>query len=122
MKIKSLLPAPDFKQFVLIIILISCSSFAQVTFDANFESGNLKSVTILDSTNYLVTTNEDIGGRWFYFRISGVQNKFIKVTVSNSDVKRAVYSYDNKTFTRFSASESPATKTFQKTYEQDTVY
>jgi len=122
MKIKSLLPAPDFKQFVLIIILISFSSFAQVTFDANFESGNLKSVTILDSTIYLVTTNEDIGGRWFYFRICGVQNKFIKVTVSNSDVKRAVYSYDNKTFTRFSASESPATKTFQKTYEQDTVY
>jgi len=107
--------------FVL-VLLITASSYPQITFDANFESGNLKSVTILDSINYLVTTNEDIGGRWFYFRISGVQNKFIKVTVSNSDVKRAVYSYDNKNFTRFSAAESPATKTFQKTYEQDTVY
>ncbi|MDP3148503.1 MAG: M14-type cytosolic carboxypeptidase [Ignavibacteria bacterium] len=122
MKIESHLPVPHFKQFVLIIILMSCPLFAQVTFDANFESGNMKSATTTDSVNYVVTTYEDIGGRWFYFRISGVQNKFIKVTVSNSDVKRAVYSYDNKTFERFSASESPATKTFQKTYEQDTVY
>ena len=122
MKIKSLLPVRHFKQFVLIIILISCSTFAQVTFDANFESGNLKTVVTTDSVNYIVTTHEDIGGRWFYFRINGVQNKFVKVTVSNSDVKRAVYSYDNKTFTRFSASESPATKIFQKTYEHDTVY
>ncbi|MDP1993787.1 MAG: M14-type cytosolic carboxypeptidase, partial [Ignavibacteria bacterium] len=130
MKIKSLLSAPHFKQFVLIISLVSCSSFAQVTFDANFESGNLKSIQIdttqhyssSDSLSYKVTTYEDIGGRWFYFRISGVQNKFIKVKVSNSDVKRAVYSYDNKTFDRFTASESPAMNTFQKTYEHDTVY
>lgn len=122
MKIEFPLPALRFIQFVLIISLVSCSSFAQVTFDANFESGNLKSVATTDSVNYTVITNEDIGGRWFYFRISGVQNKFIKVTVSNSDVKRAVYSYDNKTFIRFTVAESPATKTFQKTYEQDTVY
>lgn len=122
MKIESFLPARHSIQLILIINLISCSSFAQVTFDANFESGNLKTVATTDSVNYVVTTREDIGGRWFYFRISGVQNKLIKVTVSNSDVKRAVYSYDNKTFDRFTASESPATNTFQKTYEYDTVY
>ncbi|MCK9424425.1 MAG: M14-type cytosolic carboxypeptidase [Ignavibacteriaceae bacterium] len=122
MKIEKPLLSFHVKIIFVLVLFITASSYPQITFDANFESGNLKSVTILDSTNYLVTTNEDIGGRWFYFRINGVQNKFIKVTVSNSDVKRAVYSYDNKSFTRFSASESPATKTFQKTYEQDTVY
>ncbi|MCK9211593.1 MAG: M14-type cytosolic carboxypeptidase [Ignavibacteriaceae bacterium] len=121
--IKELLPPVIHitKTFALFIIL-SCSLFSQIRFDANFESGNMKSVTTADSVNYVVTAYEDIGGRWFYFRISGVQNKFIKVKVSNSDVKRAVYSYDNKTFARFSASESPATSTFQKTYEKDTVY
>jgi len=120
-----LLPAPiHITKTIAMLIILSCSLFSQVRFYANFESGNMRMVTMTDSVNYVVTTYEDKigGGRWFYFRIAGVQNKFIKVTVSNSDVKRAVYSYDNKTFTRFSASESPAENTFQKTYEQDTVY
>jgi len=111
-----------FVQTITFLLVLNCSILSQVKFDANFESGNLKTVTTTDSVHYVVTTYEDIGGRWFYFKMSGVQNKFINVKVSNSDVKRAVYSYDNKTFTRFTASESPATNTFQKTYEHDTVY
>jgi len=107
---------------ILFLFLCTSSLLSQVRFDANFESGNLKTVTTTDSINYIVKTYEDIGGRWFYFRIAGVENKFIKVTVSNSDVKRAMYSYDNKSFTRFSDTESPMTNVFQKTYEHDTVY
>lgn len=122
MKLDLLPPAIHITKTIAMLIILSCSIFSQIRFDANFESGNMRLVTTTDYVNYVVTTYEDIGGRWFYFRMSGVQNKFIKVTVSNSDVKRAVYSYDNKTFTRFSASESPAENTFQKTYEQDTVY
>jgi len=77
MKIEKPRSSFQVKIIFVLVLLITASSYPQITFDANFESGNLKSVTILDSINYLVTTNEDIGGRWFYFRISGVQNKFM---------------------------------------------
>ena len=112
---------------LMLVIVIPFLLFGQTKFDKNFESGNLSSVTTTDSVNYTVTTQSDIGGRWFYFRITGVKNKFIKVNIvdeskSANDVTRAMYSYDNKTFTRFSASESPRKGTFQKTFEEDTVY
>ncbi len=110
------------KKSLIAIFILSLTTFAQVRFDANFESGNINTVTTTDSISFTVTTKQDIGGRWFYFRMTGVKNRFVKVTVSTSDVKRAVYSYDNVNFTRFSASESPATNVFQKTYEQDTVF
>lgn len=95
---------------------------AQVRFDANFPSGNINTVSTTDSITYNVTTKTDIGGRWFYFRITGVKNRFVRVRVTSSDVKRAVYSYNNIDWTRYSAAESPATNTFEKTYEYDTVY
>ncbi len=96
--------------------------FAQIKFDADFESGNLNNVTTTDSVNYVVTTVSDIGSRWFYFRITGVKDKFIKVTISTSDVDRPMYSYDNIDFVRFSEEEAPQENVFQKTFEEDTVY
>ncbi|GBD91108.1 zinc carboxypeptidase [bacterium BMS3Abin04] len=108
--------------FIITLILIPTMIYPQVKFDADFESGNLKTVTTTDSVHYTVTTNEDIGGRWFYFRISGVKNKLISVEVSNSDVSRAMYSYDNKSFSRFTEGESPQVNVFEKTYEQNTVF
>ncbi|MBZ0201140.1 MAG: T9SS type A sorting domain-containing protein [Ignavibacteriaceae bacterium] len=110
------------KNIILILLTITTVSFSQVRFDANFDSGNINTVNTTDSINYTVTTHEDIGGRWFYFRIAGVKNKYISVRVSNSDVTRAMYSYDNDTFTRFSGLESPSTNVFQKTYTEDTVF
>lgn len=107
---------------LLISLILLTNVFSQVTFFGDFESGNINTVTTSDSVNYIVTTKDDIGGRWFYFGISGVENKFIKVTVSNSDVNRPMYSYDNESFQRFSASESPQINVFQKTFTQDTVY
>ncbi|MFH0734310.1 MAG: M14-type cytosolic carboxypeptidase [bacterium] len=110
------------KNFMILCFMIFSVINAQVKFDADFESGNLKTVTTTDSVTYTVTTNQDIGGRWFYFRISGVKNKFIKVKVTTSDVVRAMYSYDDKTYNRFTKAESPSINLFQKTYEQDTVF
>ncbi|MBV6513703.1 MAG: hypothetical protein FMNOHCHN_03238 [Ignavibacteriaceae bacterium] len=104
------------------VILLSSSIFAQIRFDANFESGNINTVSTTDSVNWTVTTKQDIGGRWFYFRITGMKDKFIKVRVSNSDVKRAMYSYDNQTWQRFTLAESPGSSSFQKTFPYDTVY
>ena len=110
------------KKLVLIILLFPVFIYSQIKFDANFESGNLDTVTTTDSIHYSVTTREDIGGRWFYFRITGVKNKFISVIIINSDVDRPMYSYDNKTFVRFTESESPQIDLFQKTFTRDTVY
>jgi len=116
------------KKIILVLFIFYSSLFAQVKFDANFESGNMNSVSTSDSVNYTVSTKSDIGGRWFYFRITGAKDKFIRVnivddkTYSINDVKRAMYSYDNKNFTRFTAAESPNEGTFQTTFSQDTVY
>ncbi len=110
-------------KFTIFSLFIFASlSFSQVKFDANFESGNLATVTTTDSIYYELTTVKDIGGRWFYFRISGVENKFIKVKVLTSDVNRPMYSYNNETFIRFTETESPSTNYFEKTFEKDTVY
>jgi murein tripeptide amidase MpaA len=108
----------------LFLLSFSQLIFPQITFNADFDSGNIKSVTTSDSTTFYVTTNSDIGGRWFYFRIAGVKDKFIKVVVTTSpaDFSKAMYSYDDKNYMRFSDDESPEYGTFQKTFEQDTVY
>ncbi len=116
------------KFFTVFLIFFNFSLFAQVKFDANFESGNMDTVTTSDSVNYTVSTKSDIGGRWFYFRITGAKDKFIKVDIVDdqyygaNDVKRAMYSYDNKNFIRFSAEESPSSGVFQTTFTHDTAY
>jgi len=105
------------------LLTLSCGLiYSQVKFDSIFESGNINTVTKVDSNYYEIRTREDIGGRWFYFRISGVQNKHIKVKILNSDVNRPFYSYDNKAFQRFSSTEAPFVNYFEKTFEQDTVF
>jgi hypothetical protein len=106
------------------MFILSQITYAQITFDADFESGNLKSVTTSDSITYYVETNSDIGGRWFYFRINGVKNKNIRVELitSPADFTRAMYSFDDRSYTRFTENESPGVGIFQKQFEQDTVY
>ncbi len=110
------------RTFLTIFSLLYLSIQAQVTFDAAFESGNLNTVSTTDSVHYKVTTHEDIGGRWFYFRMSGVKDKFINVEILNSDVTKAMYSYDDLNYSRFSDDESPQINMFEKTYTEDTVY
>jgi hypothetical protein len=107
---------------VLILLIPFTIIYPQISFDANFESGNINTVGATDSINYSVTTKSDIGGRWFYFRIKGVKNRFIRVTITSTDVNRPMYSYDNRNFIRFSSSESPSQNMFQKTFTEDTVY
>lgn len=112
------------KKLLLILIFISTNIFSQITFDADFESGNLKSVSTTDSVTYYVETHSDIGGRWFYFRINGVKNKFIRVEIvtSPADFSRAMYSYDDINYERFSETESPSFGVFEKEFIEDTVY
>ncbi|MBI9073742.1 MAG: T9SS type A sorting domain-containing protein [Melioribacteraceae bacterium] len=106
----------------VILLLFFTSTKAQIKFDANFESGNINSVTTADSIHYDVTTRADVGSRWFYFKMTGVKDMYISVNVKSSDCTRAMYSYDDEIYERFSASESPSTNRFQKTFEEDTVF
>lgn len=109
------------KIFYLCLFLIINQAHAQITLDANFESGNLLSVEQIDSVSFNVTTKADIGGRWFYFRMNGVKEKEVRIRLTNSDVDRAMYSYDDETYERFTDDES-SINVFIKQYEQDTVY
>lgn len=111
------------KLLILFLLITSSSIFAQIKFDADFESGNLASVTTTDSIYYQVSSRPDIGDRWFYFRICGVKNKFIKVSITNNlSVNRPMYSYDDNNYFRFSESEAPQRNYFEKTFDEDTVY
>jgi hypothetical protein len=110
------------RYLLIFLILVYATTYSQISFDANFESGNINTVTTADSINYSVTTKSDIGGRWFYFRIKGVKDKFIRVTIATTDVNRPMYSYNNRDFVRFTESESPTSQMFQKTFTEDTVY
>jgi len=110
------------KLFISLLLLLPQIIYSQIKFDADFESGNLNTVSTSDSVNYTVTSIEDIGGKWFYFRITGVEEKFIRVNISNSSVDRPMYSYDDREYIRFTESEAPQRNMFQKTFENDTVY
>ncbi len=110
------------KFHIILFLFLTSVSFSQIKFDADFESGNLASVSTSDSTYFEITTIEDIGGRWFYYRISGVKDRLIKVKVTNSDVNRPMYSYDNNNFERFTESEAPSKNYFEKIFSEDTVY
>ncbi len=110
------------KKLLSLIIVSPLFLIAQVTFNGNFESGNISTVTTTDSVTYRVTSKEDIGGRWFYFKVAGIQNRHIKIIFTNSDVTRPMYSYDNEEYFRFNATESPQSNFLQKTFEEDSVY
>ncbi len=108
--------------FVIAYFIFLTPIFPQVIFEANFDSGNLQSVSTSDSINFTVRVNSDIVGRWFYFMMKNVKNKYVSVTIQNSDATRPMYSYDNKIWYRFTEIESPQRNVFRKTYSEDSVY
>lgn len=110
------------KYILILFITATANIFSQVEFTGSFESGNLSTVTTSDSVTYNVTTKEDIGGRWFYFKISDIKNRNIRVVFENTDVNRPMYSYDNVNYQRFTETESPSYNLFQKTFSEDSVY
>lgn len=107
---------------VLIYSALILTGYTQVIFEANFDSGNLQSVTTTDSINFTVRVNSDIVGRWFYFKMKNVKNRYVSVTIQNSDATRPMYSYDNRSWYRFTEQESPQRNVFRKTYTEDSVY
>ncbi len=111
----------------ILLFFLSINVFAQITFEADFESGNLFSFEEIDSVSFYVTSLADIGvdggsTRWIYFKMIGVKDKDVRVLFTNTDVTKAMYSYDNKTFLRFTDEEAPSSGLFYKHFTEDTVF
>lgn len=111
----------------LLMILFTINNFSQITYDSDFESGNLASIQSSDNINFYITTKADEGidggsTRWFYFRMKNVKDKQISLRFINTDVTKAMYSYDNVNFERFNDQETFGSGIFIKKFDQDTVY
>ena len=132
------------KILFLSLLFAITNANAQVKFDADFESGSIGKIVLIDSANIRVSDKNSImhlsydiesqfdpinpvdtavvpSARWFYFRITGAKNKFLYLNFKHTDPLRAVYSYDNETFTRFNESEAERSKV-SKLFIRDTVY
>ncbi|MFA6737969.1 MAG: M14 family zinc carboxypeptidase [Bacteroidales bacterium] len=132
----------------LFVILFSLATLLQegdpVRFSANFDSGSLGRVDLIDSVwvrpsrtdsvlhlSYEIISRSDPAnpanpdlmpsGRWFYFLMDNVKGKHIYLTFKNTDPKRAVYSYDGINFERFPHYQASMRK-ISALFEQDSVY
>ena len=129
----------------LFVILFSLATLLQegdpVRFSANFDSGSLGRVDLIDSVwvrpsrtdsvlhlSYEIISRSDPAnpanpdlmpsGRWFYFLMDNVKGKHIYLTFKNTDPKRAVYSYDGINFERFPHYQASMRK-ISALFEQD---
>ncbi len=130
---------------LLLIILSGSFSFGQVRFDTSFGSGSLGGYKLTDSVTIPSVNGEPLtilsyevysrfdpknpvdtslapSARWYYFRMTGVKNKIIYLSVKNSEAIRPFYSYDNKNFERFGYDENSKKGRVVKQFSQDTVY
>lgn len=134
------------KQIILLIVLLisSLSSFGQIRFNSDFESGAVGEVIHLDSATFVMMQEDTVSlhsfvikgsldpknpidtalapsPRWFYFQISGVKDKLIYFNFEETDPVRPLYSYDNVTWERFAPCEASFRKV-SKRFSMDTVY
>ncbi len=122
---------------LLLLLITTPTMSAEITFSADFESGSIGEVKRLpasgDMLRYVVRTrldpkspiesHEGRSSRWFYFMMCGTRGQTISLEIPGTDVRRPMYSYDNKHFERYDESEMPLHNgRFTKLYERDTVY
>jgi Predicted carboxypeptidase len=128
----------------LILVLAHCSAFAQVRFDADFESGSLGRVELLDSVRVVVAPGDTVlhlsylvsghfdpdnpvdtslapSANWYYFRMTGVKDKQIYLTMPDYGVPRTSCSYDGIHWEHLPMAESQA-HSLDKRFTQDTVF
>ena len=127
------------------LLAVSGAVSAQVTISADFDSGNIGSITlcqthyvnegVLDSlpvhTIEVVTRTDpknpvDIqtppSGRWFHFRMDGVAGSVVFLKIVGSDVVRPFYSYDGVNYSRFDKDDRADGYTVRKYFERNSVY
>lgn len=125
------------KIFLLLAILFSTTAIkAQITFSDDFECGSMEKAELIsqqgDKLEYDLYSKFDPenpasptlapSGRWFYFKMSGVNGKEITLNFKNTDPLRPMYSYDNINWQRFSAQEAPERCKVIKKFNQNEVY
>ncbi|MBR5856381.1 MAG: hypothetical protein IKY70_03820 [Bacteroidales bacterium] len=116
-----------------------------IKFFTNFESGSLDSVSLKDMAyvsaqmqpghemySFDVYSRFDPSNpadpklqpsaRWYFFLMTGVNNKEIILNMHNSDTRRPFYSYNGKDYMRFSTQECSIPNQIRKKYESDSVY
>ena len=131
----------------LALLLVLAQPFrtaAQVRFDADFESGAVGSVQLLDSARIIVAPGDTVthlsylvGGRfdpvnpvdtalapsanWYYFRMTGVKGKQIYLTLRDNGVARTSFSYDGTRWDHLPLAESERHR-IQKRFTRDTAF
>ena len=132
------------RNILLIVLAIAFSATeaqAQaVRFDADFESGALGTVRQMRSprrrggTTHLyyyvgpsldplnpIDTDLRPSSNWFYFRISGVKDKYLHLSMPDNVAFGASYSYDGNEWFHFTPKESQR-HNIDKRFNNDTVY
>lgn len=127
----------------IFLLLIWAEASAQVHFDADFESGSLGQVKLLNSYRgyssgrlathlyYRIEGNYDPrnpvdtklfpSANWYYFRMTGTAGKHLHLTFPNNTVAGSSYSYDGQEWSHFTMSESDMTH-INKYFDCDTVF
>ena len=136
-----------FKKITTLLLILTGSSFlfSQIRISADFESGSIGSYKLLDSAIVKRGANDSIltlsfeiesrfdplnpidtalrpSARWYHFRMEGVKDKQLYLTIKNSEVIRPFYSYDGVNYSRFETGENLFKGTINKIFTQDTVY
>ena len=130
--------------FFAAALLTLCPAGAQVRFDADFESGSLGKVTLLDSAWVVVSPGDTVlhlsylldghfdpanpidtslapSANWYYFRMTGVAGKQIYLTTPDQGVAGSSFSYDSHSWEHFPVAESQR-HFLDKRFTRDTVY
>ncbi len=128
-----------------LLLGVSTSTFSQIIFDANIESGSLKSANLIGTQENISATGDTLltykfeveakvdpinpvdvtlepSSRWFHFKIKNCKEQRLNIRFTNSDPAAPVYSYDGKNYTRFTPQECPDKFTIEKTFENDSVF
>ncbi len=130
---------------LLLAIIGSSFLFSQVRLSTAFDSGSIGSYILLDSVwvkrgvnDSILTLSYEIesrfdplnpidtalrpSARWYHFKMEGVKDKQLFLTIKNSEVIRPFYSYDGVNYTRFESGENIYRGSINKIFTRDTVY
>ncbi|HBG23761.1 MAG TPA: hypothetical protein DDX10_01560 [Rikenellaceae bacterium] len=130
---------------LLLAIFGSSFLFSQIRFSTSFDSGSIGSYKLMDSVwvkrgvkDSILTLSYEIdsrfdpinpidtalrpSARWYHFKMEGVKDKQLFLTIRNSEVIRPFYSYDGVNYTRFESVENIYKGSINKIFTRDTVY
>lgn len=138
----------SFKRAILLsalLLFFVSNSHSQVIFSTDFDSGSIGDVKLIDSnwvkrseSDSILTLSYQIesrfdpinpidttlkpSARWYHFRMVGVKDKNLFLTIKNSEVVRPVYSFNGEEYFRFEESQNNFKGGLNFSFDRDTVY